>query len=170
MPPPPGLHPVFVAHSNPPGMFKATGHLHPPRTSLSTFLCLLDLTPNPQQLQSAQGWLVCSFLYGEVHDLRGLVCSFWCVPPRGNYEGSRRRVQTQSFQSPCSHSGSIATSTLDLHVCLGSTALLGSSVGSEAAGAAGGRGEEWFIPRTVHLLWLWAAPCNYYWPFFRLLS
>lgn len=32
--------------------------------------------------------------------------------------------------------------------------MLGSSVGSEAAGAAGGRGEEWIIPRMAHLLWL----------------
>lgn len=48
-------------------------------------------------------------------------------------------MQTQSFQSPFSHSGSIATSTFDLHVCLESTSMLGSSVGSEAAGASGGR-------------------------------
>ncbi|CAO2609577.1 hypothetical protein LEMLEM_LOCUS14272, partial [Lemmus lemmus] len=66
--------------------------------------------------------------------------------------------------------GSIATSTLYLHVCLGSTATLGSSVGSEAAGAAGRMGEEWFVPRMAHLLWLSAVPCNFYWPFFQLMS
>lgn len=84
----------------------------------------------------------CLLLPLEGYDLRGLVGSLWCVPPRMNYQGSRSEVQTQAFQSLFSHPGSIAASTLDLQVCWDLWPCLGVPVGFKTDGTAGGRGKN----------------------------